>query len=213
MFWRNLRRKPFARPVVIGSGSPRPPPDIPPTWGRLDRRLLPFRGPTVVSVVAAGRSFSTSIRPGSTALPSAPLAVEQQLVDEALAAPAVMHQQIFQLFQPVQMALSAACRPSRCTARTSRRLKRKSRALHLQPFAFARCTMSSISSSRRRVCGGSSSSERPSTSCARRLASLDVVERRLRCRRWSCLDASAVLTGRWYWCSSAMERISVRYLV
>ena len=53
-------------------------------------------------------------------------------------------------------------------ARTSRRLKRKSaRSIFSRRIRARRL---SISSSRRRVCGGSSSSERPSTSCTRRLA-------------------------------------------
>ena len=54
-------------------------------------------------------------------------------------------------------------------ARTSLRLKRKS-ARSIFFCSHAWLTISSISKSKRRVCGGSSSSERPSTSCARRLA-------------------------------------------
>ena len=48
--------------------------------------------------------------------------------------------------------------------------KTKVRALDLLPLALGAHHFVDDSKSKRRVCGGSSSSERPSTSCARRLA-------------------------------------------
>ena len=53
------------------------------------------------------------------------MALEQQLVDEALAASAVMHQQIFEFFETLQMTLKLCVAPLG-DGRTSRRLKRKS---------------------------------------------------------------------------------------
>ncbi len=53
-------------------------------------------------------------------------AIEEQLVDEALAASAAMHDQVFELFQPLQVPLELRVAPARVMPRTSRREKRNS---------------------------------------------------------------------------------------
>ena len=65
----------------------------------------------------------------------------------------------------------------------------------------------------RRVCGGSSSSERPEHLVGEAVGDGDVVARHLDVLDRAGRCASTVLIGRWYWCSSAIARISVRYFM
>ena len=106
----------------------------------------------------------------------------------------------------VQLRIAPAGRArARRAARSDSRPARSACRLH------SAVTIASISSSSRRVCGGSSSSERPSTSCASRLASRDVVERDLdvldrsgrRC--WTVLTGPLVLVQAERWRGSASD--------
>ena len=116
---------------------------------------------------------------------------------------------------------SSSSRRPRCTfscvfpqpvcSRTSRRVKRTS--LAPTPCALATSvTITSTRSSSLRVCGGSSSRLRPSTSSASRfaIAMSSRVTSMYSTRRPAC---STLFTSRWYWCRSATVRISVRYFM
>ena len=70
-------------------------PRHPPNLGQTSPGLLPLQ-PGLLSVVVYSR-------PGNVGLASSAAALEEQLIDEALAAPAAMHDQIFEVFQPRQM--------------------------------------------------------------------------------------------------------------
>lgn len=97
------------------------------------------------------------------------------------------------------------------TWRKSRRVKRSSSG-----FTACRCVVSCTqpfsSTSNFLVCGGISSSVRPSTSCASLLANAMSLF-------WTsiysitCPRCAARSTFRWYWCSRAMDCISVRYFI
>jgi hypothetical protein len=108
--------------------------------------------------MVAGPELFDLDQTGQQGLPGFRLSIKQQLVNEALAAPATMHQQILQLLQSVQMhALLGVAQ--RVYWRTSRRLKRYSERSIFCP-SQTRPTMSSISSSNRRVLTNSSKSSR-----------------------------------------------------
>ena len=83
---------------------------------------------------------------GQHGLAAVVLALEHQLVDEALAASAVMHREIFEFFEPLQMLFSCVS-PHAVNARTSLRLKRKSgRSIFFRSHAWL--TISSINNSK-----------------------------------------------------------------
>ena len=85
-------------------------PDTPPTWGR-PAPTSGLSAPTSFRRSCMFRALRISIRPGSMGCPLS-ASREQQLVDEALAAPAAMHHQIFHVFQPVQMDLKLRVAPA-----------------------------------------------------------------------------------------------------
>ena len=122
------------------------------------RPRLPLLTPTFASYRT--RSVATSISPRRKAPPAFALALVEQLVDEALAAPAAVHQQVLELLEPVQMALELGVAP----AAVGPHLPPAETVVRRAPSPAARRprrTISSSSSRSLRVCGGSSSSDPP----------------------------------------------------
>ena len=100
-----------------------------------------------------------------------------------------MHEDIFQLLELVHVHLHLEVGPARVFAHVAA-AKAVIGAGDAPAPRTARRPSRVTSSSSRRVCGESSSSERPSASCARLVGDLDIVERHLH-----VLDALAVLFG------------------
>ena len=82
-------------------------PHHPPTPPELGADLAPTSRllPGLLFVVGAAGEFFHIDQAGQHGSAAVALALEHQFVDEALAAPAVMHQQIFEFFEAMQMRL------------------------------------------------------------------------------------------------------------
>ena len=106
---------------------------------------------------------------------------------------------------------SPACAPSPC-ARGPRAARSARRSRSTCSASARSATIASTSSESRRVCGGSSSSPRPSTAAASRSATA-MSSRVASMYRRICPRCSVVFTSRWCWWRSATVRISVRYFM
>ena len=186
---------------------PRPPPDIPPTWGRPGADFSPFSPDFFSSYVNFGHIDQARPAPASNRRRR----LEQQLVNETLAAAAAMRQQILQLFQTMQMHFQLRIAPARVRAHVAAARSESPRA----PSSAARIpprTISSISNSklprlRRQFI------ERPAQHFMRQpVRRLDIGRRHFDVSEL-CRDASRSSPAAGYWCSSAIARISVRYFV
>ena len=140
--------------------------DLGPTWPVASRLLTP----DVFVSYRKVRSFSISIRPGRNGWLWSSAGSSNQLVNEALAAPAAMHDQIFEFLQPVQMPLDLRVSPARVLAHVAAR-EAELVALDLLLFALRAAPFDRPAAASCRVCGGNSSRDRPSTSCDSSLAS------------------------------------------
>ena len=96
-------------------------PDTPPTWGRLGPDNSSFQPRLLFVVVVLFRAPLPRSGRATSGSAAVRLTREDQLVNEALATPAAMDQQILQLLQPVQMDLQLRIAPARRLAHVAAR--------------------------------------------------------------------------------------------
>ena len=162
---RQNRSPPASLPAILRS---RAPPDTSQLGPALDPRCLAL-DPDVVSSYSHPAQLSTSINPAlrHRALPPRSRTATHRRSSARVrrAAPSDIP------FPPAAPdALSAACRPSACTAARRGGVKRYVVALHLLPLASSAVTISSISAAAGASAAAVHRALRPSTSCASRLA-------------------------------------------
>jgi hypothetical protein len=99
-----IRRKSGWHPHICWRFLARTTPGHPPNLGQTWPGLLTL-GPGLLFVVSTAGEFFDLDQAGQHGLAAVALALEHQFIDEALAAPAVVDEEIFEFFEAMQMSL------------------------------------------------------------------------------------------------------------